>query len=517
MIKFLKVKDHKGISEVILSNLGHINIICGKNNSGKTSILEAIISKDKVAIGKKVEDVGWLKKLFAPQISRYSHPATQNSEKWFEKYIRGLAENNTVWFSDEEQEITNGFRANLQTDQVMKSFGPSVFEFRDLIKGFFGKDSQNFRPILIPPKRNLETTVNIQTSQEITPSGGGLTNKLFYLKNQDSESPLSKTYEKIQEAFNEITGHHFDITAAKGNILTPRFRRDKGGWISADSCGLGLLDVLVIVTFALDIDYSFTMVEEPESHLHPEMQKKLLSFVKTIKSKQFIFSTHSSVFLNPYVVDKIYYSEIDEKVKVSDETSKSEMLYNLGYSVTDNILSDVVVLTEGPTDIPIISTICGWMGLGDKYNIKYWPLGGDIMADLDLSVFADRKNVISLIDSDPGSKVIRTRFEKNCKEHGIMCHRLKRYSIENYVTLDALKKCFGDSLPKNLTELKFDISVDEQMGFIVEGKKSKTVRSKNHEIIKLMTLADIEGTDLYTFCLNIKQICEDQQKQAKGV
>lgn len=280
---------------------------------------------------------------------------------------------------------------------------------------------------------------------------------------------------------------------------------------------IGTLDILVIVTFSLDLDYTFIFIEEPESHLHPEMQKRLLSFLSSVKSKQFILSTHSNVFLNPYVVEKIYYSEIEEKVKISDQTSKSEILYNLGYSVADNIISDVVVLTEGPTDIPVISTICDWMEFGDKFNIKYWPLGGDVMADLDLSIFAERKNVIALIDSDPGSKVIRTRFERNCKEYGVECHRLERYSIEGYFTIEALKECFQEAFPKDLTELKPDVSVDEQMGFITKGKRSRTVRSKNHEIIKLMALPDIEETDLYSFCLKIKRICEEQQRQAKEV
>lgn len=42
MFESLKLKEHKGITEVKLARLGHINVFCGKNNSGKTSLLEAI-------------------------------------------------------------------------------------------------------------------------------------------------------------------------------------------------------------------------------------------------------------------------------------------------------------------------------------------------------------------------------------------------------------------------------------------------------------------------------------------
>lgn len=511
MIRFLKAKNHKGISEVTLSNLGHINIICGKNNSGKTSILEALCVKEKVAIGKEV-DAKFLEELFKPLAAPWVSPRPEDSIRWFRQYVTKLGEDKTVWFSDEGKGIINSIHEDRKKDPVMRSYD---FNVNTLPETFFRKDIENYKPILIPPKRIVETKVKIQLDQPITPSGGGLTNRLFYLKNQDSESTHFKIYEKIQKAFNEITGYYFDIIPDQANQLTPHFRKGQEPWRAADSCGLGLLDTLIMVSFSLDFDYILILIEEPESHLHPEMQKKLLTFFANLKSRQFIFSTHSSIFLNPYIVDKIYYCWIDDKVRVSDETSKSEILYNLGYSITDNILSDVVVLTEGPTDIPVISTVCRWMGFGDKYNIKYWPLGGDTMADLDLSVFADRKNVIALIDSDPGSKVIRTRFERICNDHGIMCHRLERYSIENYFSIDALMKCFKDALPKDLTELKSDISVDEQMGFIVEGKKSRSVRSKNYEIIKSMKLADIEGTDLYSFCLEIKRICEEQRERVK--
>ena len=42
MMKEIKLKTYKGIKEVSVTSLGHINVICGKNNSGKSSILEAI-------------------------------------------------------------------------------------------------------------------------------------------------------------------------------------------------------------------------------------------------------------------------------------------------------------------------------------------------------------------------------------------------------------------------------------------------------------------------------------------
>ncbi|GAG64807.1 unnamed protein product, partial [marine sediment metagenome] len=43
MIEAIKLFAYKGIKELELKGLNHINVICGKNNSGKSSVLESII------------------------------------------------------------------------------------------------------------------------------------------------------------------------------------------------------------------------------------------------------------------------------------------------------------------------------------------------------------------------------------------------------------------------------------------------------------------------------------------
>ena len=53
MLEAIKLKGHKGIEEIALQDLDHINVICGKNNSGKTSLVEAICNAKTRAFGRK--------------------------------------------------------------------------------------------------------------------------------------------------------------------------------------------------------------------------------------------------------------------------------------------------------------------------------------------------------------------------------------------------------------------------------------------------------------------------------
>lgn len=42
MLKTVKIENFRGFESFELQNLGRLNLLVGKNNSGKTSILEAI-------------------------------------------------------------------------------------------------------------------------------------------------------------------------------------------------------------------------------------------------------------------------------------------------------------------------------------------------------------------------------------------------------------------------------------------------------------------------------------------
>lgn len=500
MISNIKAKKHKGINEIEMRNLGHINIICGKNNSGKTSIFEALTTENKYALGILLNNEDILNKYFIPFARGYSAPNPGDLIDWFQNYLVKQNGLNRTWYYDE----LDGIISELHNAYYTNSGRLYSIQFNAMVESCFREINKLYKPIYIPPKRNLEASVELLFAQSILPNGKGITNRLFFLKNQDLDSNEMKKYQQIYKAFIDITGYTFNIIpqAGNNNLITIYFRQiNKKDWISADSCGMGLAEALVIVAMSIDSEYNFLLVEEPESHLHPEMQRRLLNFIAGVKDKQFIFSTHSNIFLNPNMANRVFYTEIVEgNVKISDETSKSMILQGLGYETVDNLVSDVIVLTEGPYDIPVLSTICQWQGLLPKYNVKFWPIGGDIMSTLDLTAISDRKNVIALIDNDPGSDKARRLFMENCKENSIFCQRLKKYSIENYFSLESLKKVYGAQIDASITTLDPDKKLEAQIGL--------NVKKKNYNIIKNMTLDELKSTDLYEFILRIESLCK---------
>jgi energy-coupling factor transporter ATP-binding protein EcfA2 len=507
MLSVVKLKAVGPLPETILPELGRVNVICGKNNSGKSTVLAALAAADRRSMGGAFDEV---------QIGRVIESSIGNSPfgrgsgrdversiyaDWMSKYLR----TRKYWFVDDRNAIAADTEKLVDGNAYLGRHAFNHYMFADQVSGTVGTFPSH---ILIPPKRRLQLSAQISLNDEVKPMGDGLLNYLFYSKNQPRQSSDGKAYDVLSRSFLDISsGFRFDVFAEKGNTIVLSFARAGNNWIPAADCGLGLQDLLILLYWVIVAKEELVLVEEPESHMHPDMQRRLLTFIRDNTQKQLFVTTHSNVFLNNALVDRVFFTTFsDGMIRVDDATSRASILDDLGYAVTDNLVSDLVILVEGPSDVPVVEEFLKKYGLLARFEVRIWPLGGDVMDQLDLSVFAERYKLIALIDQDPESAAIRRRFEAKCAEVGIPVHRLERYSIENYFTVDALRSVFGKQLPDTLTELAPDTKVSKQTGF--------DVKKKNRAIARAMSLEDIAGTDLARF---FDQVIELLQRESTDV
>lgn len=495
MFENLKLRSHKGLNECKLLSLGKINVLCGKNNSGKSTILEAISSAQANRFPGKVVDSEMTEKIIDDSFEALQwlinrkHSPIAGAYSNMVRQLFGCKIDN-LWFLDEH----DGF-----IDQIRKGF-----ESNNMLRGqpvpdkYFSKVYNELFPIvssdsvvLLPAKRQLETQTAVRAHDELNPTGKGILDYLFMAHTQEPGSQARKFYDAIEEAFKIISdGYTFHIRLV-GVYINLMFSLNGSVWRDAAHCGLGLQDLLVILYFSIDPTNRVVLIEEPESHIHPAMQRKLLYYLKEEVDKQFFFSTHSNVFLDNSLINKTFVTSCGDQVRVADVTNKAFVLNELGYSVADNLISDLVILTEGPKDVIVMEEFLTKMGLLKDYNIKIWPLGGDIMDQIDLSALTQNLKVVALIDNDPGSRKIRKQFMENCEKNNVKVTKLKRYSIENYFTLEALRAVFGSQIPETVNNIEHDKKLEEQIGI--------NVKNNSRKIAREMKLSDIEGTDLYRF------------------
>lgn len=501
MFEHLKINNIRALNECALDKLGKINVICGKNNSGKSTLLEGIHEKEKRLVGKEFgRDV--IEIIYAKTVVNTGWQGKDSYGYDYNGKYRNLLERvsgtRQIWFADDAELFQSMVLDECNKQRLNWSFDALI------VGRTYASLFVDFNTVLIPPKRQMQISQRIEMSEPITPNGGGILNYLFYAKNQYESSDARATYKAVDAAFTKISsGYRFDVFPDNSNLLSLNFAYNERPWIDAKNSGMGLQDLIVILFFAIYPHYQIVLIEEPENHLHPDMQRKLIYFLREGTDKQFFLTTHSNIFLNNALIDRVFFTSIKESVVVDDATSRAFILDDLGYEVTDNLVSDLIILVEGPSDVPVIEEFLLKLGLPGSYNIKMWPLGGDIMDQLDLSVFAEKYSIIALTDRDPKSRSVRDNFEGKCKELGIEVCRLERYAIENYFSLRVLKEVFKSQIDESIAIIEPDVRLSDQIGI--------DVKKNNRRLAKQMTIEEIMNTDLYDFLMRVEQKCKERK------
>lgn len=219
---------------------------------------------------------------------------------------------------------------------------------------------------------------------------------------------IQQALESIAEANGGNTGNmilDLDISEEAiisliNNITKAKYTFDKY-MLSESSQGLGYSNLIFIIlqleAYQKSIDpllINFFVIEEPESHMHPQMQnvfgKYLRDYYKS-KKIQGIMTTHSSEIVRATEMKRLrvarttgfFISEILDFSDFKEELTKDVILnnffnffYEIGFS--DIVFADRVVLYEGDTEKMLIRkllTFSTYKSLHQKY-IAFIQVGG---------------------------------------------------------------------------------------------------------------------------------------------
>ncbi len=119
----------------------------------------------------------------------------------------------------------------------------------------------------------------------------------------------------------------------------------------------GLLQ-LIFAIFGRDIKHGVMVIDEPEVHIHPQMQQKIIEILRKAISDldmQFIVATQSPIFVTKDTIESVYRfyknNNFTKVIRNQVTSSEKDLIQILNYTNSSKIFFvDKVVLVEGDSD-----------------------------------------------------------------------------------------------------------------------------------------------------------------------
>lgn len=546
MIKSLKVANYKNIGDFFIGfdNLEKFNILIGRNNIGKSTLLSILNQLSYINAAERYDKKVNMDIEFSITIDSVPQnifpSSTSNSEvgNYFEYGKTLVGKKLTYEFS----RLDNDFHIKSIDSSIYEPYGETVLNStEDQLLSDLGHVSlshfiSNYKIIKLDADRNLLPEIE-SISLKIDTDGVGATNLIrTYLHN--SEYDFKVVEKEILDALNKIVlpDEHFDRIMCQEIISDDETKWEihlvnENGRIPLSSSGSGLRTVLlVLIKLFLEASKSqrnIFIFEELENNIHPTIQRNLFNYLYdwAVENEDvFFITTHSNVPINmfgnmPSISITHLKRDRDTKELITENafsfSSNCDILNDIGVKASDILQSNGIIWVEGPSDRVYINK---WIELASdgilKENTHYQILfyGGRLLAHLSgesrydaeselINLFLANRNSILVMDSDKktqNSKINQTkkRILKEFKASGSFAWVTKGREIENYLSQSVINKEYGINKPIEPYEYIGDFLNTYRKNAKYGDKYVRSKYQKSTDIVKHMCKDDLKVLDL---------------------
>ena len=458
-------------------------VLAGPNNSGKTTLLQAIATwhfafrewqkKRGMSTAKKRSSVALTRKQFlSVPVQRFNllwtgaSTALKKNEgggrgaatpRIMEITLKGRSETNDPW------EHTMEFRyANSEFVYAKPTNSKTV-------------PSEEIKVVYVPSFSGIETEEKVHTPeyQEWLVGQGKPGDIIRNLLAETSDIPSE--WGKLQDDVEKIFGYHLLKPQYKGFpfILCEYLpgippKRGYGGLPKLDiaSAGSGFLQTLLLLSFFYARPSTVLLIDEPDAHLHVILQKQIYDHLRKVAKErkcQVVVATHSGVVIDNTSPEKII-SFYDRPHMLVNNTERAEVQEALKHLTSMDILQadrGKILYVEDNSDFNILRV---WASILD-HNLKEWfsdpfyfPIKGNDPKSAKNHFFALRA-----VNQEISGVLVLDSDNRNVPDHDVSAPNLKiirwdRYEIENYLVHYALIERF---IEKEVGPICSKIAVDK--------------------------------------------------------
>lgn len=183
--------------------------------------------------------------------------------------------------------------------------------------------------------------------------GTGIINRLAQLQNPSAEDQNEKLkLEAINAFLREVTDRpeaRIEIPYARDTILVHMDNKV----LPIGCLGSGLHEVIILAAAATTLSKQIVCIEEPELHLNPILQKKFIRHLATRTENQYFITTHSAAIMDTPSAEVYHVTLVDGRSRVERVTTDSTRVAvceDLGYHPSDLLLANCIIWVEGPSD-----------------------------------------------------------------------------------------------------------------------------------------------------------------------
>lgn len=455
MIKSVQFENFRNLNGTYNFN-DKLNVIIGKNNSGKTNILEGI----RVAFSTITGDYY--------KITRSDFKNSDDSKPIIITIELELSAIPSLDYFDDDRTEKCGFKIFIRktkNDRYIKEMYLMNGQHLDI--DTLRNDEKIPNLYMIPLVRiediysaGLTTGISKFIESE---------EKYLEIKNESKEKVKRELKDKIDEfkALCKKFNEELDVELSDPKITDEKIFITNNPYPHGTNIGSGYKSIANIMLNTLDKKFNIILIDEIENHLHPALIRTLIRELRTVSNTIIISTTHSSVVINEMKINEL----IDISGKNINNIGDKEILNKLDKFLTPGrnelMLGDNIVLVEGYTEEILLKNYL-------RYKNNNWTIvnvaGVMFKPYIELSVFLGKK-VIAISDNDKSKSEKKDSLDR-FKRLKALCSEKKVKLIEVENTLES------DLYISGYMELEKEL-LKESNGYMVAKDKKKTEIAQN--------------------------------------